>query len=150
MGLAPGNLVALLQQDAADPLEADGETNGGDLHTQELAHHVVIASAASYCAAELRAGDLEHHAGVVALAAHQAGAVSDLILVLCQSRGGRKYILQLIGNGGVGAAGSHSVQRDLSGSQKVCQSLNCLGGELFFGQLSPHALGAESYPFCQR
>ena len=38
--LCAGNLVSLLQQDAAHPLEADGEAHGGHLHAKELAHHV--------------------------------------------------------------------------------------------------------------
>ena len=66
--LGAGDLVALLQQDAADALKADGEAHGRHLGAQELAHHVVVAAAAGHGPAELRAGDLEHHAGVVALA----------------------------------------------------------------------------------
>ena len=35
------------------------------------------AAAACHSTAELRAGDLKHHAGLVALTAHEAGGVGD-------------------------------------------------------------------------
>ena len=38
--LRAGDLVALLQQNAADALEADGEANGGHLLANELANHL--------------------------------------------------------------------------------------------------------------
>ena len=73
--LGTGDLIPLFQQDAADALEADGEADGRHLGAQELADHVVVTAAARHSTAELRAGDLKHHAGVVALTADEAGAV---------------------------------------------------------------------------
>lgn len=43
--LCAGDLITLLEQDAADALEADGEADCRHLRAEELAHHVVIAAA---------------------------------------------------------------------------------------------------------
>ena len=141
--LCAGDLVALLQQDAAHPLEADGEAHGGHLSAQELAHHVVVAAAAGHGTAELRAGDLKHHAGVVALTAHQTGAVGYLIAACSHGVGGSKDILEVVGNGGVCAAGSHGIQRDFACGNEVGQCVDGIFRQLLFGQLSLHTIGAD-------
>ena len=141
--LCTGDLVALLQQNAAHPLEADGEAHGGHLSAQELAHHVVVAAAAGHGTAELRAGDLKHHAGVVALTAHQTGAVGYLIAACSHGVGGSKDILEVVGDGGVCAAGSHGIQRDFAYGNEVGQCVDGIFRQLLFGQLSLHTIGTD-------
>ena len=141
--LCTGDLVALLQQDAAHPLEADGESHGGHLYAKELAHHVVVASTAGHSTAELRAGHLEHHAGVVTLTAQQTGAVGHLVAAGSQRVGGSQHILQVVGNGGVGAAGGYGVQRHVPGGDEVGQCLDGTFRQLLLGQLGLHALGTD-------
>ena len=78
-GACARDLIALLKQQAAHALKADGEAHGGNLLADKLAHHFVIAAAACHSAAKALAGGLEHHAGVVALAAHQTGCIGDAV-----------------------------------------------------------------------
>ena len=100
-------------------------------------------AAAGHGTAELRAGDLKHHAGVVALTAHQTGAVGYLIAACSHGVGGSKDILEVIGNGGVCAAGSHGIQRDFACGNEVGQCVDGIFRQLLFGQLSLHTIGAD-------
>ena len=143
LGLLGRNGEALLGQNAADALEADGEAHRGHLLADELADHVVVAAAACHRAAEGRAGDLEHHAGVVALAAHQAGAVGDLILAAGQSFHGGDHLAQVLGQALVLAQSADGLQAELTLRQEIAQGGNRLGGAFLLGQLFGHALGAD-------
>ena len=91
----------------------------------------------------MRAGDLKHHAGVVALTAHKAGAVSYLIAACRHGIGGGEDILQVVGNGGVGAAGCHGVQRHFTGGDEVGQCVDSVFRQLLLGQLGLDAVGTD-------
>ena len=141
--LCAGDLITLLEQDAADALEADGEADCRHLRAEELAHHVVIAAAAGDCAAELRAGNFEDHAGVVALTAHEAGAVGHLIAACGHGVGSSEDVLEVVGDGGVCAAGGHSIQRHLAGGDEVGQCVDRALGQLLLEKLGLHAVGTD-------
>ena len=138
--LGTGDLVILLQQNAADALEPDGEANGGHLLANELANHIVVAAAACNSAAELRAGHFKHHAGIVSLAAHQAGGIGNAVTAVGNLFGGGDDIAQVGGQGLVPNAGGHGVQAEIPGAQELIQRFHSGGVKLFFQQLFLYAV----------
>ena len=93
--------------------------------------------------AELRAGDFKHHAGVVALATHQAGSVGDAIPPAGNLLTGGDDVPQIGGEGLVVHLGGHGVQAEIPGAQELVQRRHGLGSKALLGQLVLHAVGAD-------
>ena len=138
-----GNGKVTLKQNGANALKADGKAHRRNALTQKLADHVVITAAARNGAGKTFAGNFKHHAGIVALAAHQAGRKAYFILAFGKRPSRIQHVRQRFAQRSVGTQRRNCLKRKFAACQKVGQRFHCLGREAFFRQFSANALCAD-------